>query len=141
MGIDMKRMVCKSCGGALTDISRDHSGNRWRCEYCGAEYVPREVVALSGEKLLVEMVPARCETLRVRQLVKLDYIHFLKGEDNANDFVDFIKRQMVGKLAEAIFECADFVEEPDLYNGNMRYTATVRIVKKGVRFGADGMVD
>ena len=130
-------MVCKSCGGVLTDISRDHSGNRWRCEYCGAEYVPQEVVSFSGENLLVEIVPARCETLRVRQRVKLDYIHFLKGGDNENDFVDFIKREMVGKLAEAIFECADFVAEPDPCNGDMRYTATVRIVKKGVRFGAE----
>jgi len=130
----MKRMVCKSCGGVLTDISRDHSGNRWRCEYCGAEYVAQEVVALSGKKLLVETVPARCETLRVKQLVKLDYSNFLNN-DNANDFVEFIKRKMVDQLAEAIFECADFVAEPDPCHGDIRYTATVRIVKKGVRFG------
>lgn len=61
--MDIKRMICKSCGGVLTDISFWHGGPRWRCEYCGAEYI---VEGAPANPNFIEVVPARCEVLRAR---------------------------------------------------------------------------
>lgn len=117
--MDMERMVCKSCGGVLKDISAGHTGARWVCEYCGAEYM--RDTDMPGIRI-VEVRPSRFEVIKAEQVITMNL--YPEG-----DIEDIIKEQMVHKLAKRILECADITKEIDPYLNALRYQARIRVVR------------
>lgn len=119
--MDIKRMICKSCGGVLTDIST-WNVSRWRCEYCGAEYIVEGAPAHSN---FVEVVPARYEVLRARVVV--DTKAFMDVPPAVLE--THVKRLLADDLAREIIDVAD-IKARYYISGEKEVTASVRIVKR-----------
>lgn len=116
-------MVCKSCGGVLTDISFMHGGRRWRCEYCGAEYV---LEGMSEEPNIIEIVPAKFDVLRARIMV--DPLALLNVPEAEID--RHVKSLLVHELVDEIINLADIKTTDDISTGCKVISASVRIVRK-----------
>lgn len=119
--MDIKRMICKACGGVLTDISIMNV-SRWRCEYCGAEYIIEGVPANPN---IVEVVPARYEVLRAR--VVLDPKAVM--EISPAVLEAHVKGLLADELARAIIDVAD-IKARYYITGEKEFDASVRIVRK-----------
>lgn len=126
--LELKRMVCKSCGGLLKDVSALHTGGRWLCEYCGAEYM---VKTESAQRNIVEVVPARCDAVRAQVMIDRSLIDKLPKEEVRKIAV----MRLASDIAKTIAENVKIKEEDDLYMDAKKYTAQIRIIKENATFG------
>ena len=123
-----EKLQCDNCGGVL-----DHEGyDIFACKYCGMKY---KITGWQKEEIPVVKIvtnPSKYNVIGANLMVSDEVKHYMR--DNIEEIV---KRQLVDKISEYIYENFDNIVEwyidYDICRMTTVYSAKMRVLKENMQ--------